>query len=76
MHPTKGKPLSGRPAGFYFMKITIETNFVIATVESKRNYASELMTEVSEAKELFKYALLGVGFNPETIKEAFNENPD
>lgn len=56
------------------MKITIETDFVIAIVESKQGYQSEDNTEISEAVELVQYALLAVGFQPENIKEAFNEN--
>ncbi len=56
------------------MKITIETDFVIATVESKQGYQNEDNTEMSEAVELVQYVLLAVGFHPENIKKAFNEN--
>tara|TARA_R110000868_G_scaffold198276_1_gene444590 strand:- start:137 stop:313 length:177 start_codon:yes stop_codon:yes gene_type:complete len=55
------------------MKITIDAEFSSATVESKPGYASECGTEIGEAVELIKYALLAVGFHPETIKQAFNE---
>ena len=55
------------------MKITIDAEFSSATVESKPGYTSEDRTEIGEAVELIKYALLAVGFHPETINEAFNE---
>lgn len=48
------------------MKITIETEYVIATVESKPGFHRD--DEISEAIELIENALLGVGFLPETIK--------
>ncbi|CAB4212432.1 hypothetical protein UFOVP1444_7 [uncultured Caudovirales phage] len=55
------------------MKITIDAEFSSATVESKPGYTSEGGTEIDEAVELIKYALLAVGFHPETISKAFNE---
>lgn len=42
-------------------------------MESKPGYTSEGGTEIDEAVELIKYALLAVGFHPETISKAFNE---
>jgi len=58
------------------VKITIDAEFSSATVESKPGYTSEGGAEIDEAVELIKYALLGVGFHPETISKAFNENRD
>lgn len=56
------------------MKITIETDYVIATVESKPLFTSAGdNSEIDQAVELFKCALAGVGFGESTISEALPE---
>lgn len=54
------------------MKITIETDFIVATVASKPEFQAE--TEVEELRRLFRGAALAVEFQPGSVAEMLGED--
>ena len=74
---TRSKPPSGSPAGFYFMKITLETDYTKVAIEMINGGKNTIEgTELQEAFELFRHVLLGAGFRPDNVEKLMNENRD